>query len=230
MRDTARRLWAEKVKPKLIIGNKNYSSWSLRAWLMLSEPGIDFEEHRLALDTDTFRRDIAAFSPAGRVPVLILDNLSVWDTLAIAETVAERWPEKQLWPADPDARAHARCLSAEMHSGFHALRDGMPMNCRAMGRKVSLPDALTADINRVFDIWSECGARYGHGGNWLFGTFSVADAMFAPVVLRFRTYGINLPESASAYPARLLESDAMQNWLAAAESETEVIEREEIGC
>ena len=214
---------------KLIIGNKNYSSWSLRAWLLLREAGIDFEEHRIALDTDGFNRAISEFSPAARVPVLLLDGESVWDTMAIAETVAERWPEKRLWPEDPVARAHARCISAEMHAGFQALRDGMPMNCRAMGRRVALPEELTRDIDRVLTIWSECARRYGSDGGWLFGNFSIADAMYAPVVLRFRTYGINLPESAAAYPARLLESEALQDWLVDAESETEVIEHDEVG-
>ena len=142
------------------------------------------------------------------MPVLILDGESVWDSLAIAETVNERWPELGLWPEDPAARAHARCVSAEMHAGFSTLRDAMPMNCRAMGRRVDLPKALTADIDRVFEIWSECQQRYD-GDGWLFGRFSIADAMFAPVVLRFRTYGINLPESAKAFPRRLLQSEAM---------------------
>ena len=163
------------------------------------------------------------------MPILILGEETIWDTLAIAETVAERWPEKQLWPSDAAARAHARSLSAEMHSGFAALREAMPMNCRAMGRKVALTDAVTRDIDRVFAIWTDCQSRYGHLGDWMFGEFSVADAMYAPVVLRLRTYGINLPESASAYPRRLLESPAMQDWLIESESETEVIEREEKG-
>ncbi|MDX1404315.1 MAG: glutathione S-transferase family protein [Woeseiaceae bacterium] len=214
---------------QLIIGNKNYSSWSLRSWFLLKEAEIDFEEHRIPLDLDSSPAEIARFSPSGRVPVLMLDNQPVWDTLAIAETVAERWPDKQLWPADPAARAHARAVSAEMHAGFSTLRDAMPMNCRAMGRKVALPDALTNDIDRVLDIWADCHRRYGSRGDWLFGSFSVADAMYAPVVLRFRTYGINLPDSASSYPRRLLESKAIQEWLAAAESEIEVIEREEVG-
>lgn len=214
---------------KLVIGNKNYSSWSLRAWLLLREAGLDFEEHRIALDTDTSGEEIARFSPAGLVPVLILDDTTVWDTLAIAETVAERWPDREIWPADTTARAHARAISAEMHSGFGALREAMPMNCRAMGRKVALTDAVARDIDRVFAIWSDCQQRYGHLGGWLFGRFSVADAMYAPVVLRFRTYGINLPESASAYPRRLLESAAIQDWLVESESETEVIKREETG-
>ena len=147
--------------------------------------------------------------------------------MAIAETVAERWPEKGLWPDDPDLKAHARSISAEMHSGFVALRSAMPMNCRAMGRKVPLTPALTADIDRVIAIWSECAARCG--GGWLYGRFGVADAMYAPVVLRFRTYGVDLPAAARSYADRVLESPAMQRWLAAAESETEVLEAEECG-
>ena len=214
---------------KLIIGNKNYSTWSLRSWLLLKEAGIEFEEFRIPLDQEGSAAEIARFSPSGRVPVLMLGEQPVWDTLAIAETVAEQWPEKQLWPSDPAAKAHARCVSAEMHAGFPTLREAMPMNCRAMGRKVSLPDALAADIDRVLDIWSDCHRRYRSQGDWLFGGFSVADAMFAPVVLRFRTYGINLPDSASSYPRRLLESESIQSWLAAAESEVEVIKVEEIG-
>jgi glutathione S-transferase len=217
------------MKPKLIIGNKNYSSWSLRTWFLLREAGIDFDEHRILLDTDTTGEEINAYSAAGRVPVLLLDGVTVWDTMAIAETVAERWPEKQLWPADADARAHARCISAEMHSGFEVLRHCMPMNCRAMGRHVPLPDELTDDIDRIMAIWTDCHRRYGDTGPWLFGEFSIADAMYAPVVLRFRTYGINLNESARFFPKRLLESEAMQEWLAACESEIEVIEREETG-
>ncbi len=214
---------------KLIIGNKNYSTWSLRAWFLLAEAGIDFEEERLALDTDGFAAKIAEYSPAGHVPVLVLDGTPIWDTMAIAEAAAEHWPDKGLWPADAIARAHARSICAEMHSGFSVLRAAMPMNCRAMGRKVLLPDELAADIDRIFEIWSDCHKKYQSGGDWLFGDFSVADAMYAPVVLRFRTYGIDLPQSANTYPNCLLQSDALQEWLAAAESETEVIEKEETG-
>ncbi len=217
------------MKPKLVIGNKNYSSWSLRPWLLMKEAGIDFDEHRIVLDTPTTKKEIAAYSEAGRVPILQLGDVTVWDSLAIAETVAERWPDKQLWPDHPDERAHARAISAEMHSGFPYLRDCMPMNCRAMGRKVTIPDELAEDIDRVISIWAECHKHYGDRGGWLFGTFSVADAMYAPVVLRLRTYGINLPESAGYYPHRLLESAAMQDWLAAAECETEVIDADEKG-
>ncbi len=217
------------MTPKLIIGNKNYSSWSLRAWLLLREAGIEFEEHGIALDTPETAAEIAAFNPGGTVPVLQLDELNVWDTLAIAETIAERWPDKKLWPEDADVRAFARSICAEMHSSFSMLRECMPMNCRAMGRKVPLPDALTDDVDRVLDIWSECHRRFSGDGGWLFGHFTVADAMYAPVVLRLRTYGINLPESAGFYPKRLLESEAMQEWLAAAECETEVIAADEKG-
>jgi len=217
------------VQTKLIIGNKNYSSWSLRTWFLLTEAGIEFEEYRIALDVENTAAEIARFSPAGQVPVLMLGEQPVWDTLAIAETAAELWPEKELWPSESAAKAHARSVSAEMHAGFPTLREAMPMNCRAMGRTVSLPDALAADIDRILDIWSDCHRKYQSQGNWLFGRFSVADAMFAPVVLRFRTYGINLPESASNYPRRLLESESIQSWLAAAESEVEVIKSDEIG-
>ncbi len=217
------------MTPKLIIGNKNYSSWSLRAWLLLREAGIEFEERRVVLDVASTAAELASFSPSGRVPVLQLGDLKVWDTLAIAETVAERWPDAALWPADADARAFARSICAEMHAGFPVLRNSMPMNCRAMGRKVALPDELGVEIDRVIAIWSACHRQYSSDKGWLFDDFSVADAMFAPVALRFRTYGINLPESAMFYPRRLLQSEAMQEWLAAAETETDVIDDDEKG-
>ena len=217
------------MNPTLIIGNKNYSSWSLRSWLLLREADIDFDEQVIWLDLGDTAARIAEYSDAGTVPVLLLGGRAICDSLAIAETVAERWPEKNLWPEDADARAHARCVSAEMHSEFAELRTHMPMNCRAMGRKVHLADELSKDIDRIIAIWSDCHRRYSSEGNWLFGRFSIADAMFAPVVLRLRTYGINLPESAEFYPQRLLQSHAMQEWLAAAECEVEVIEREEAG-
>lgn len=216
------------MKPKLFIGNKNYSSWSLRAWFLLAEAGIDFEEERIPLDTPEFAERVADISPAGRVPVLVLDGQPTWDSLAIAETIAERWPDKALWPRDAVRRAHARSVSAEMHAGFMAIRESMPMNCRAMGRKVPLSDALTKDIERVFALWADCGERYG--GGWLFGDFSVADAMYAPLVFRFRTYGVDLPQSVTTYPERVLQSKAIQNWLADAESETEVVEADEKGA
>ncbi len=214
---------------KLVIGNRNYSSWSLRAWLLLAEAGIDFDEHRIALDLPGTAAELKKYSPAGRVPVLLLDGDAIWDSLAIAETVAERWPDRKLWPDDPRARAHARSVSAEMHAGFATLRTVMPMNCRATGRNVPLSDAVTTDIDRIFAIWSDCQQRHCKHGDWLFGRFSIADAMYAPVVLRFRSYGIRAPQAASRYPSRLLESKAMKGWLAAAETETEIIEQDEVG-
>ncbi|HEX9851967.1 MAG TPA: glutathione S-transferase family protein [Woeseiaceae bacterium] len=214
---------------KLVIGNRNYSSWSLRSWLLLAEAGIEFDEHRIALDAPGTADELKRYTPAARVPVLLLDGYAVWDSMAIAETVAERWPERKLWPDDPRTRAHARSISAEMHAGFLALREAMPMNCRAEGRKVPLSAALTADTDRIFAIWADCHRLYGRHGDWLFGRFSIADAMYAPVVLRFRSYGVSTPKEAGVYPARLLESPAMQKWLAAAVTETEVIEKEEIG-
>jgi glutathione S-transferase len=222
-------VWSAWMKAELVIGNKNYSSWSSRAWLSLAEVGIDFVETKIALDTADTTAALDRISPAGRVPVLVLDGYRIWDSLAIAETVAERWPDRKLWPDDANARAHARSVSAEMHSGFATLRESMPMNCRALGRKVPLPEPLARDIDRVIGIWTDCQQKYGSEGGWLFGRFSIADAMFAPVAMRFRTYSIDLPASASRYPARLLESRAMQAWLADAESEIEFIESEEIG-
>ena len=218
------------MTPTLVIGNYNYSTWSLRPWLLLAESGIEFNVERIPLDLPDTRQQIMAASPAGRVPVLKLGEETIWDSLAIAETIAERWPEKRLWPDDAADRAQARAVSAEMHSGFATLRNEMPMNCRAMGRHVKMSEALACDIERIRDIFAECADRNGgNDGGWLFGRFSVADAMFAPVVLRFRTYGVELPERASRYPERLLKSEAMQRWLLAAESETEVIEQEEKG-
>lgn len=217
------------MTPLLVIGNRNYSSWSLRAWLLLAEAGIEFDEERVPLYCPGSKERLLSHSPSAKVPVLKLGDEAIWDSLAIAETVAERWPEKRLWPDDPAERAQARVISAEMHAGFHALREQMPMNCRAMGRNVTIGPDLAADIDRIRQIFETCAARSGAGAGWLFGRFSVADAMYAPVVLRFRSYGVELPEPASRYPTRLLESEALQNWLLAAESESEVIECEEKG-
>ena len=209
------------MKPKLIIGNKNYSSWSLRPWLLMKEAGIDFDEHRIVLDTSTTQHEIAEFTDAGRVPVLQLGDLTVWDSLAICETVAERWPDKKLWPGNEDERAHARSIAAEMHAGFPWLRECMPMNCRAMGRKVSIPDELGDDIDRIISIWAECHKHHGDRGGWLFGTFSVADAMYAPVVSRFRTYGVALPAKLQDYADAVWGLSAMQEWRAGALTELE---------
>ncbi|OZG75523.1 glutathione S-transferase [Hahella sp. CCB-MM4] len=210
----------------LVIGNRNYSSWSLRAWLVLRHSGMDFEEKCIALDTPGYRDQIYRFSDAGRVPVLIDGELTVWDSLAIAEYVAEKVPG--LWPENALDRALARAVSAEMHSGFMALRQALPMNCRAQDRKVALSNELANDISRIDRLWNECLQRQPRMGG-LFGEWSIADAMFAPVVFRFDSYNIQLSELSQRYVEWQLEDANMQEWLRMATEESEVIEREEIG-
>ncbi len=215
---------------KLVIGNKNYSSWSLRAWLTLTEANIRFEEIVLSLFTPAFHAEIGRHTPAGRVPVLIDEEdgqepLHVWDTLAIAEYVAERFPDRMLWPAERVLRARARSICAEMHSGFQALRTAMPMNISAglagHGWNVQVQD----DIDRITALWSECLER--SGGPMLFGRFSIADAFFAPVVSRLTTYAVPLPDVAEGYRLRVLALDGMQAWCAAARAETQFLEADE---
>ncbi len=210
----------------LIIGNRNYSSWSLRAWLVMRHSGVPFEEKRIALDTPGYREQISGYSDAGRVPVLIDQELTVWDSLAIAEYMAEKVPG--LWPEAASERALARSVSAEMHSGFMALRQALPMNCRAKDRKVVLGNELANDISRIDRLWNECLKKQSEVGG-LFGTWSIADAMFAPVVFRFNTYNIQLSELSQRYVEWQLEDVHMQEWLHMAIDESEVIEREEVG-
>lgn len=214
---------------KLIIGNKNYSSWSLRPWLLLSVHGIPFEEERIALDLPDTRERIALYNDAGKVPVLLDGDLTIWDSLAICEYVSERYLDGKGWPSEVAARAQARAVSAEMHSGFHAIRGRLPMNCRATERRVRPDDKLLHEIGRIDQIWSDCRARHADDGDWLFGGFSIADCMFAPVAFRFSTYGIELSAQAADYVQRLLGIDAMQQWLADAKAEDEVIDAEEVG-
>lgn len=215
---------------QLVIGNKNYSSWSLRAWFALSVPGIAFEEIRIPMDTPEFARRIGAYSPTRRVPVLIDGDVTIWDSLAIGEYAADKYPDAGLWPADRIARAQARAVSAEMHAGFDALRSNLPMNARAMNRRIE-PDAATAnDIARIKKIWTDCRERHAGDGPWLYGTFSIADAMYAPVVLRFNTYGVDPGSTGTAYMSHVLNVEPMNAWLAAARNEEEVIEAEEVGC
>jgi glutathione S-transferase len=195
----------------LIIGNKNYSSWSLRAWLALRAAGIPFEEKRLGLFTEEFAKRLEGLTPAGLVPVLLDGDLAVWDSLAICEYAAERHPEAGLWPSDPMARARARSLAAQMHSGFGKLRNALPMNVEA-----HLPDidasAARQDIADMQALWRETRAQFGHGGPFLFGRFGIADAFYAPVVSRFVTYGIAAEGPARAYMDAVLALPAMQEW------------------
>jgi glutathione S-transferase len=182
----------------LYVGNRNYSSWSLRGSLLVRQSGIDCAEIVIPLDTEESRVQIAAVSPSGRVPVLHFDGLVIWDTLAIAEFLHERQPEAGLWPQSAAARATARSVSAEMHSGFAALREQLPMDVR--GRHVvPMTAAVAQDVARIETIWAECRGRHGGQGDYLFGDWSAADAMFAPVVSRFRTYGVQLSSAARRY-------------------------------
>jgi len=214
------------VSVQLVIANKNYSSWSLRPWVLLKHFGIPFEEIHVWLGEPDTEQQILRYSPTGKVPCLLDANgQAIWDSLAIAETLAERYPQHAFWPQDAAARAHARSVSAEMHSGFSALRNEMPMRIRAdlPGHRVS--DAALADIARIDAIWRECLQR--HGGPFLFGAFSIADAMYAPVVMRFNTYHPSLSAPAQAYVAHFSALPAMQAWIADAHAEGHAVARYE---
>ena len=209
--------------PTLVIGNKAYSSWSLRPWLLMKHAGIAFDEVRIPLFQQDSKKKILGYSPAGRVPVLVDGSLTVWDSLAICEYLAEKHPEKRLWPADIRARTNARSISAEMHSGFVNLRGQMAMNVRRrMPGRGRTPEVL-AEISRIEAMWNDCRARFGAGGSFLYGEFSVADAMYAPVVSRFHTYEVELKGAARAYAEFVYAFAAMQEWISGANSETEFI-------
>jgi glutathione S-transferase len=206
---------------KLIIANKNYSSWSLRPWLLLRQAGIPFTEEKLSFNAPDFAAQVQRTSPAGLVPVLIDDDVVVWDSLAIVEHLAERFPEKKLWPVDRAARGLARSICAEMHAGFPHLRHSMTTNLTArlpgLGWNLKVQD----EIDRIVAIWDDARRRFGAGGPFLFGAFSIADAYFAPVTRRFVTYGVKVPEVAQAYGETIAAVPAMQEWLAAAAAENE---------
>ncbi|HEY0293919.1 MAG TPA: glutathione S-transferase family protein [Bordetella sp.] len=202
----------------LITANKNYSSWSLRAWLALRVAGIAFKEKRLALFTDEFARQLGGVTPAGLVPVLLDGNFAIWDSLAICEYVAERHPEARLWPSDPRARARARSLAAQMHSGFAQLRRVLPMNIEAHLPGIDVSDAQQ-DISSVQAIWHDTRAEFGRGGPFLFGQFSITDAFYAPVVSRFVTYGIAAAGPVHDYMDAILALPAMQEWTREARAE-----------
>src|SRR5665213_2282766 len=211
---------------KLVIGNKNYSSWSMRPWLALRANGIAFEETFIPLYTGgADKQRILDVTRSGKVPALIDGELTIWDSLAIIEYVAERFPEKRLWPEDRAARAHARSVSAEMHSGFMALRNECGMNLHRPVGAVALSDEARGNIARIQQIWIECRAAYGKGGPFLFGAFGAADAMFAPVVHRFRSYAIEVAPEAQAYMDTMMALPAFQEWTRAGLAETIVIDK-----
>jgi glutathione S-transferase len=210
----------------LVIGNKNYSSWSMRPWLALKACDIAFEEVFIPLYTgDADKQRLLGFSRAGKVPVLIDGDITVWDSLAIIEYAAERFPKAQLWPEDRAARAHARSISAEMHSGFAALRNECGMNLHRPVGAIDLSAEARADIARIQQIWTECRERHGRGGPFLFGDFSGADAMFGPVVHRFRTYAIEVKPAVRAYMDAMMALPAFAEWTGAALAETLIIEK-----
>jgi glutathione S-transferase len=209
----------------LLIGNKNYSSWSLRPWLALRQTGLEFEEVRVVLGSPDFADRVRPWSPAGKVPVLRHENVYVWESLAICEYLADSFPDRHFWPRDAQRRALARAASAEMHSSFQSLRAQMPMNVRARGRKVPSTPELERDIERICELWRECRARATGRGPFLFGDFTIADAMYAPVAFRFATYGV-----ANDYAESLVRIPAMREWAEAAAAEPQTIASSEVGA
>lgn len=212
----------------LVIGNYNYSSWSLRAWLALRKARVDFDVVRLPLDTPEFHARIPRHSPTGRVPVLHHGDTSVWDSLAIGEYINEALADGALLPTARRPRALARAVIAEMHSGFAALRAAMPMNIRAR-RIVSMNDDILADIARVDAIWRDCRGRFGADGPWLFGRYSLADAFYAPVTSRFATYDVRLSATAQRYRDAVLGDPDFAAWAGHARSEREIVDADEAG-
>ena len=213
---------------KLVIGNKNYSSWSLRPWLLLSAFKVEFTEIQESLAEKGIKERFEQYSPSGKVPVLLDGDLIVWDSLAICEYISEKYLAGKGWPEEINKRAEARAVCAEMHSSFTALRNEMPMNCRAT-RKLDLSSAAKKDIAQIDSIWSHYTEKNSSMGPWLFGKFSIADCFFAPVVFRFSTYGVSLSEAAQKYSSLLLKHESVAAWQEAARAETEIIPRDEAG-
>ena len=209
--------------PVLVIGNKRHSSWSLRGWLPLRHHGIAFEERRLPLETEEFAREIVKYTPTRRVPVLIDGDTTIWDSLSIAEYVNERWLDGKGWPIERAARAHARTVCAEMHTGFVGLRSALPMDCRASGAAVPVDAAARADVARMRELIAGCRARFGGEGPWLFGRFSLADCYFAPIVVRFKGYGVPVDGAVAAWVEQVWALPALVEWVAAGRAEREVV-------
>jgi glutathione S-transferase len=214
------------AKPLLVIGNCNYSSWSMRPYMALKTAGIAFDLELVRLNTPAFAKTVRKYSKAARVPVLVVNGQAIWDSLAILEYAAELKPS--LWPSNKMARAMARSVSAEMHSGFQALRNECPVNIRRVPKAINLSDAALADIKRIDDLWGECRKKYGKSGPFLFGKFSNADAMFAPVASRFQTFDIKISKTGAAYVKSLLATEAYQSWKAMALKEPWVVKEDEV--
>jgi glutathione S-transferase len=211
----------------LIIGNKNYSSWSFRPWIAMKVAGIPFAERVISLDDSEFKRTVGEISPAGKVPALADGDVHVWESLAILEYLAEKFPDAKLWPDDPKARAHARAISAEMHAGFVPLRGECPMNFWRPVKKRELSPKTAANVARIDTMWTDCRSRCGAGGPFLFGTFRAADAMYAPVVARFTTYAVEVGPASRAYMDAMTGLAAWREWKAAAVQEPWVLPEDE---
>ncbi len=210
----------------LYIGNQNYSSWSLRAWLIFSQFNVKVDVTKLKLFSDEFYQSLQQVTPAAKVPALVDESIVVWDSLAILEYINETKLEDRAWPTEPSQRAKARALACEMHSGFFAIRNELPMNCRAK-RHVSLSNEATQELARIDAMWSEQMTQYPD--EWLFGEWSIADAMYAPLVLRIETYQIPLSDKARQYQQKVLKSAAIQQWLSEASLETDIVIEDEAG-
>ena len=212
----------------LVIGNKNYSSWSFRPWLAMKVAGIPFEETLVSLEAADFKARVTALGGAGKVPMLIDGETRVWESLASLEYVAEKFPPAALWPKDAAARAHARAISSEMHAGFQALRNHLPMNIWRPVKVRPLDDGSKANAKRIDVIWRDCRARYAAGGPFLFGAFGAADAMYAPVIWRFHTYAVEVSAVARAYMDAMMALPAWREWRDAARRETWVLPHDEV--
>ena len=212
----------------LLIGNKNYSSWSLRPWIAMKVAGIAFEERVISLDAADFKDRVHEISPTGKVPALADGEIHVWESLAILEYLAEKFPQAGLWPIEPRARAHARSLAAEMHAGFAALRSHFPMNVRRPVKpRAPTPEAAN-DIRRIEAMWTDCRTRFGSGGPFLFGAFGAADAMYAPVASRMHTYAVTLGATTRAYTEAVMSLPAWAEWQAAAAKEPWILPHDEV--
>ena len=213
---------------KIVIGNKNYSTWSLRPWMLLDAHKIEFEEVSESLAQNGLTARLSKYSATGKVPVMIDGDITVWDSLAICETISDNHLIGKGWPVHPRERATARAICAEMHSGFPSMRSEMPMNCRAR-RSLEISVAAKADIKRIDAIWSAYARQDYSGDIRLFGEFSIADCFFAPVVMRFKTYGIELSEAADAYFQSMLDHESLKKWVSLAMLETEIVQEDEAG-
>jgi glutathione S-transferase len=216
------------VSLHLIIGNKNYSSWSFRPWLAMKVAGIAFEETVISLEAQDFKVRVTAFGGAGKVPMLIDGDTRVWESLAILEYLAEKFPAAGLWPAPPAARAHARAVASEMHAGFLPLRRHLPMNVWRPVKQRTLDDEVKANVARIDAIWSEWRARFGAGGPFLFGAFGAADAMYGPIVWRFHTYAVEVSAAARDYMGAMMALPSWSEWRDAARREPWVLPHDEV--